>query len=83
MKKALNVKNMKETLINYSGIQDEMERIWNTCWQMATLGFISQDEWKKFFDCCKGWYIEDDQVKDSENDDAVVWTYNAESEYRA
>ena len=27
MKKALNVKNMKETLINYSGTQDEMNRI--------------------------------------------------------
>lgn len=54
MKKALNVKNMKETLVNYSGEQKELDKIWNTFWEMACLGFINQDEWKRFFDTCKG-----------------------------
>lgn len=85
MKKALNVKNMKETLVNYSGEQKELDKIWNTFWEMACLGFINQDEWKRFFDTCKGQYVTEDtaEVRDSENDDALVWAYNPETVYRA
>lgn len=83
--KALNIRNMKETLINYSGEQKEMDKIWDSFYQMACLGFISQDAWRKFFEQCKGWYVTEDQseVRDSEHDDKVIWMYTAETEYRA
>lgn len=47
--KALNLKNMKETIVNYSGDQEEFNKIWDTFYQMACIDFISQDTWRKFF----------------------------------
>ena len=47
--KALNLKNMKETIVNYSGNQEEFNKIWDTFYQMSCIGFISQDTWRKFF----------------------------------
>lgn len=83
--KSLSIKNMKETLINYSGEQKELERIWDGFYQMTTLGFISRDAWKKFFEQCKGWYVTEDQseVRDMENDDALIWRYTSEAMYTA
>ena len=83
--KALNIKNMKETLINYSGEQKEMDKIWDGFYQMACIGFISHDTWRKFFEQCKGWYVTADQseVRDGEHDDKVIWKYTSEAEYRA
>lgn len=83
--KALNLKNMKEALINYSGTQYEMDKIWNALFEMTCMNFISRETWVKFFEQCKGWYITEDncEVRDSEDNDAVVWIYNPESEYRA
>ncbi len=83
--KALNIKNMKETLINYSGEQKEMDKIWDGFYQMACIGFISQDTWRKFFEQCKGWYVTEDQseVRDGEHDGKVIWKYTSEAEYRA
>ena len=75
---------MKETLINYSGIKSEFDKIWDTFWQMATMDFITRETWLKFYEECKGWYITDDgdAVRDSEHDDCVVWIYGEEP-YRA
>ncbi len=85
--KALNLKNMKETLVNYSADQAELEKIWDGLHQMACMGFITQDTWRKFYEECKGWYIatEEDEirVRDSEQEDAIIWTYTADAEYRA
>lgn len=51
MKKALNVKQMKDTIINYSiGDNKEFGKIWDTFLMMANMGFISQEEWGKFSD---------------------------------
>lgn len=85
MKKALNIKNMKETLVNYSGEQSEFEKIWDNFYQMVCLGFIDRDAWKKFYEQCKGWYITEDQseVRDSEHDDVLIWQYTAERFYTA
>lgn len=52
--KLLNLKNMKETIVNYSGDQKEFDKIWDAFYQMACIGFISQDTWIKFFDQCAG-----------------------------
>ena len=87
--KALNLKNMKETIVNYSGDQKEFDKIWNAFYQMVCIDFIIQDIWKKFFDQCAGWYIdeENDCVRDERNCpegvDFIVWEYTPDAEYRA
>lgn len=87
--KALNLKNMKETIVNYSGDQKEFDKIWDAFYQMACIGFISQDTWKKFFDQCAGWYVDDENacVRDErhcpEGVDSIVWQYTPDAEYKA
>lgn len=91
MNKALNLKNMKETIVNYSGNQKEFDAIWDCYYQMACLGFISQDTWRKFNAQCGTWYVDEENacVRDGlccDNDtdsDAIVWAYTPEAEYRA
>lgn len=43
MKKLLNLKNMKETIVNYSGDQKEFDKIWDAFYEMACVGFIDSD----------------------------------------
>ena len=76
--KALNLKTMKEALINYSSDSRDLEKIWDGFHMMYLIGFISSDTWTKFFDQCKGWYITSDlkEVRDSENDDKLVWSFS-------
>ena len=83
--KNLNLKNMKETLVNYSECQTEFDRIWHAFYEMVCLGFISQDTWRMFYDQCKGWYVEEEhtEIRDSEQDDKIIWKYNAETQYSA
>lgn len=87
--KALNLKNMKETLVNYSGSTKEFDKIWDNFYQMACMDFISQETWNKFFDQCAGWYIDEEnqRVMDDrhcpEGVDSVVWVYTPDAEYRA
>ena len=89
MKKLLNLKNMKETIVNYSGCQGEFDKIWDAFYQMACIGFIDSDTWKKFYDQCGGWYVdeESDCVRDARNTpcgvDSIVWQYTADAEYKA
>lgn len=87
--KLLNLKNMKETIVNYSGDQKEFDKIWDAFYQMACIGFISQDTWIKFFDQCVGWYVDEENacVRDERNCpkgvDAIVWQYVPYAEYKA
>ena len=83
--KNLNLKNMKETLINYSGCQSEFDKIWDAFYEMSCVGFIDQNTWRKFYDQCKGWYVSEDEaeIRDSEREDKLVWKYTSESEYKA
>ena len=62
MKKLLNMKNMKETIVNYSGDQKEFDKIWDAFYQMACIGFIDSDLWKKFNDQCRGWYVDEENA---------------------
>lgn len=64
--KNLNLKNMKETLVNYSNDQKEFDTIWRDYWQMAYLGFISKDTWRKFCEQCSDWYFDEEEncIKD-------------------
>ena len=85
--KALNLKNMKEAIVNYSGDQKEFDKIWDSFYQMACIGLIGQDTWSKFFDQCGGWYVDEENacVLDARPNvaDSVVWAYTPEAEYRA
>ena len=83
--KSINLKNMKETIVNYSECQSEFDKIWNTFYEMACLEYISQDTWKKFFEQCKGWYVDETnaEIRDSEQDDKIIWKYNPETFYHA
>jgi hypothetical protein len=87
--KALNLKNMKETIVNYSETCDEFEKIWDTYYMMTCIGFISQDTWEKFFEQCAGWYVDEENacVRDERNCpegvDSIVWKYNSERKYQA
>ena len=87
--KALNLKNMKETIVNYSMGQKDFDRIWEAFYQMSCLGFISQDTWKKFFEQCRGWYIDDecacvrDELITPFGVDSIVWEYTSDAEYKA
>ena len=89
MKKLLNLKNMKETIVNYSGNQTEFNKIWDAFYQMACIDFIDSDTWKKFFDQCRGWYVDEESacVRDERNTpngiDAIVWQYTPDAEYKA
>ncbi len=87
--KALNLKNMKESIVNYSEDQKEFDEIWDSFYRMACIGFISPDTWNKFFEQCGGWYVDEENacVRDGRNCpegvDSVVWEYTADAEYRA
>lgn len=87
--KAFNLKNMKETLVNYSVGQEEFDKIWDTFYQMFLLGFISRDTWVKFSDQCTGWYVDEENgcIRDARiclgEGDFIVWEITPYAEYRA
>lgn len=85
--KTLNLKNMKETLVNYSGDQKEFNKIWDSLYEMKALGFIAHETWVKFYNECCSWYIwEGDSrvcVQDSSLGDGIIWEYTPNAEYRA
>ena len=89
MSKSLNLKNMKETIVNFSGDQETFDKIWETFYQMSCLDFISRDTWRKFTDQCRGWYVDEENgcVCDMQNcscgTDTIVWKYTPDAEYKA
>lgn len=85
MKKELNVKSMKEALVNNSITNEEFGEIWDMFWKMTCMGFIPRDEWRKLFNECSGWYVTaaTNEVRDAENGDELIWDRNDAVEYRA
>ena len=86
--KELNVKNLKETLVNYSSNDKEFEKIYNIFYEMAFMGFIPMGVWEEFNNETWGWYYYEDlttnEIRDRENGDAVIYDYNHSDEaYRA
>lgn len=88
--KAMSIKNMKETLVNYCGGDiGEYNKIWDTFRNMANLGFISHDAWKKFYDQTAGWVIDGDFLIDSRTNEIIFDFDNGQrnnreyEEYRA
>lgn len=60
MKKALNLKNMKETYLN----SDCDSEVWAALYTLHCAGMIDRDTWIKFFDTCQGWTFVDGRVID-------------------
>ena len=87
--KALNMKNMKETLVNYSRDQDKFSEIFNLFYQMTCLGFISWKTWGKFAEQCRGWYYDEycncirDERHCQDGVDSIVWEYTGAEIYHA
>lgn len=87
--KAINLKNMKETIVNYSGDQNEFDKIWDAFYKMACIGFIDCDTWDIFSNQCAGWYIDEesacvlDQRHCHNGVDSIVWRYTPDAEYKA
>ena len=87
--KALNLKNMKETIVNYSADQEDFDKIWDAFYQMACLGFITRDTMGKFVDQCAGWYVDSenacirDERKCHAGVDDIIWEYTPYAEYKA
>ena len=87
--KSLNLKNMKETLVNYSGNQEEFSKIWDEFYDMHCMGFIRQVTWNKFFEQCRGWYYDEycncirDERQCEDGVDSIVWKYTPDDKYCA
>ena len=87
--KLLNLKTIKETLVNYSGNQEEFSKIWDMFYDLVCMRFISWGTWMKFTEQCRGWYYDEycNCIRDERNCqdgiDSIVWKYTPDSEYRA
>ena len=76
--KALNLKNMKETLVNYcDGDAEEFDKIWSSFVMMKHLGFISRDLWFRFSLECGAWVIDGDYLVDNESGERIFDFDNA------
>lgn len=74
--KSLSIKNMKETLVNYcGGDQEEYNKIWDTFHGMRCLGFISNEAWKKFFEQTSSWTIDGDYLIDIKTEE-IIFDFN-------
>lgn len=84
--RSLNLKNMKETLVNYcGGDRVEFGDIWDGFIMMRHLGFISDDTWNKFYVECGSWTIDGDFLVDADNGEVIFDFDNARNggEYKA
>lgn len=84
MGKTLNIKNMKETLVNYSsGRQKEMDRIWKALYTMYQCGYITYSTWKDFFSQCRSWYMNEEKNCIQDENGEIIWQYEKDKYYRA
>lgn len=81
--KNLNLKNMKETIVNYSDNQKEFDKIWDTFYNMSCLGFITLETWKKFYEQTSSWYVDEKNACIRDETDNIIWEYTPDEEYKA
>ena len=76
----MSVKKMIQLYIDY----DIGENTWKMLYNMMCHGLISRDNWTKFYDTCKGWYLSDDRkaVYDSDDNDKLIFVYEELSHLR-
>ena len=65
----MSVKKMVETYVRF----ECSEETWNMFYMMHMHDLISYDNWKKFYEKCKGWYVTEDGIHDVDNDDKLVY----------
>lgn len=82
--KYVSVKAMKEAYVNYTGDQEEMNKLYDSLYTVACAGLIDSSVWEKFSEDVAGWYYDDElcAVVDDRTDE-VVWLYNPYKEYTA
>lgn len=77
----MSVKKMVETYVRF----ECSEETWNMMYMMQCHDLISYDNWTKFYNKCKGWYVTEDGtgIRDSENNDNLVYARDAEGFFTA
>lgn len=72
-KNIISVKKMTELYVNY-GLD---ENTWTMLYQMTCHGLISNENWHKFYNKCKGWYFdkETNSIVDSDTE-IVIYSYD-------
>ena len=69
-KLTLNVKNMKETYLN---ARMEMQEVWSSFYMLHCLGYITYQEWDRFFKDCHSWvYVSTENKVIDMNTDKVI-----------
>jgi len=83
--KTLTLKNIKETLVNYTGEQCILDELWFAFREMMCLGFISDDLWNKIYEQCGGWFIDEaaNCVRDMRQGGTIIWKYTEDKQYKA
>lgn len=83
--KTLNIKNMTEDYVNFTGSNEEMETLWKAFYLLVNAGYISSETWIKFYNRCAGWRVTEDgkRVVDSRRNDSLVWEYSSDDTFRA
>ena len=69
----MSVKKMIETYVRYECSNET----WIMFYQMRLHDLISDDNWDKFTRKCKGWYVDESGIRDSENNDELVYVRDA------
>ena len=70
----MSVKKMVETYVRY----ECSNQTWKMFYLMRCHNLISEDSWDKFTRKCKGWYVDEDGIRDMDDDDKLVYTRDAD-----
>lgn len=65
----MSVKKMVELYVTYEMSEDT----WNMMREMTYHGLISNENWCKFFDTCKGWHKNDEDTAILDGDEKVIY----------
>lgn len=69
----MSVKAMIDLYIRYN----LSEETWGMMYSMTCHGLISDDNWKKFFDTCKGWeFAGEDETEVIDENGKVIFRYD-------
>lgn len=81
--KYISVKAMKEAYVNYTGDQEEMNKLYDSFHTLACAGLIESRVWAKFSDDVAGWYYDELFAVVDDRTDEVIWRYNPYKQYVA
>ena len=81
--KAMTLSNMIETFINETGCEFEMNKVWDTFYQMAVMGYIPEATWERFCKWGQALYIDCNGYVVDRDTDETIWTYPEGERYEA